>query len=333
MRTRKSALVLAGLLAWAGPSLPARQKPSPLGARISALAAHIRKAAGKAGKALALARRAAREEDPRKADRALALAFPAYGKALALLEKGDPSAAVELARLADGAKDPYVKLHALYHLGRLLLDGDDPEGAADAFSRFFAGKSHLSPLEPEASFFYGISLSKIPSPEEAAEVLASFLKGFPRAPERYRAVAAQVLQELRAPQADPLEGIADLMKSVERNLKRGDPGEKTVRREKEILDKLDDLLKKMEPKKNSRKSPSSGGGADSKPSRPASNSKPHGSPKGLGSLHRGRAALAERWGKLPGKEREKVLQELRKRFPPRYSALLEAYFRKLSKKR
>ena len=329
---KKLLLYAAGLSALlAPPGLP-QEGESPLVKRIGALAAHIRKAAKKPEKALTAAFEAARGKDPELADRALALAFPSYGKALDLLEKGDPSAPVALARLADGARDPYVKLHALYHLGRTLLEGDDPEGAAETLARFFARKSSISPLEAEASFYYGIALSRIPSPEEAKNVLNSFLKGFPWAPERHRAVAYQVLKELEAPQMDPLEGVADLMKSVERKLRRGDPGEKTVRREKEILDKLDELIDKME--KNKKKNKGSGsGGAPNSPSSTAPDSTPHRSSKEIGSLHRGARALAERWGKLPPKEREKVLQELKKRFPPRYSALLEAYFRKLSKSR
>ncbi len=311
---------------------PPGKGPSPLVKRIGAMAAHLRKAAPHAEKALVTAYQAAREKDPELADRALALAFPAYGKALDLLEKGDPSAPAALAALADEAGDPYVKLHALYHLGRTLLDGDDPEGAAETLAKFFALKSSISPLEGEASFFYGIALSKIPSPEEAAHVLRSFLQGFPWAPERYRAVAFQVLKELEAPGADPLEGVADLMNAVERKLKRGDPGEKTLRQEKKILDKLDELLEKMKRKGKNRNSGSSGGNPQSR-STPARNARPHGSPKGLGSLHGGGRSLADRWGKLPPKEREKVLQELKKRFPPRYRALLEAYFRKLSKSR
>ncbi len=328
---KKSALSF--FLLWLAAILPAQEAPSPLVKRIGLLAAHIRKAASHPEKALVLAYRAAREKDPDLADRALALAFPAYGKALELLEKGDPKAPVALADLADKAKDPYVKLHALYHLGRTFLEGDDPEGAAETLSRFFALKSSISPLEAEASFFYGIALSRIPSREEAVNVLHSFLQGFPWAPERYRAVAFQVLKELEAPQADPLEGVADLMKAVERKLKKGNPGEKTVQQEKQILDKLDELLEKMKRKKKKKNSPGSSGGSPQSPSNPARDSTPHGSPKGLGSLRRGARGLADRWGKLPPKEREKVLQELKKRFPPRYRALLEAYFRKLSKSR
>ncbi len=324
-------LFLSALLLFPAAFLPAQEGPSPLVKRIGLLAAHIRKAAARPEKALVLAYRAAREKDPELADRALALAFPAYGKALDLLEKGDPSAPVALAALAEKAEDPYVKLHALYHLGRTFLEGDDPEGAAETLSKFFALKSSISPLEAEASFFYGIALSRIPSREEAASVLHSFLRGFPWAPERYRAVAYQVLKELEAPQADPLEGVADLMKAVERKLKRGDPGEKTVRQEKQVLDKLDELLERMKRKRKNKKNSGGGAGNPRSLSRPARDSTPHGSSKGLGPLHRGARGLADRWGKLPPREREKVLQELKKRFPPRYRALLEAYFRKLSK--
>jgi acyl-CoA hydrolase len=40
--------------------------------------------------------------------------------------------------------------------------------------------------------------------------------------------------------------------------------------------------------------------------------------------------LAEVWGKLPERERAKAMLDLTRDMPPRYRAVIEEYFRKLS---
>jgi hypothetical protein len=41
-------------------------------------------------------------------------------------------------------------------------------------------------------------------------------------------------------------------------------------------------------------------------------------------------ALAEKWGKLPEKERAEAMQGLTRDMPPKYREVIETYFRKLA---
>ena len=278
------------------------------------------------------AKEAIKEKDVSFADEALGLAYKEYYEALKLLESGDPKAPIFLGKLAGSSNNEYVRLHSLYHLGRLLLDSDDPEGAVKTFNDFFSKGSNLTPYEAEASFFLGIALSKIPSREEAISVLTNFLKAFPWAPERYKVVAWQVLEELKTSEQNPLFEVADQMKSVERKLKKGDPGEKTVKQEKEIIKKLDELIEKME--QNERKNSGGSGTPNNNqqpPTNPLNRAKLSKGKVRLGALRKSAYTLAQRWAKLNKKEREKILQALKSKFPPRYREILEAYFKRLSK--
>ncbi len=316
------------------PVLFAQEKkdPSPLKKRLEKIKAFLEEHQAPR-EALEKAEKAISDLDPVLADEALALSFPRYSKAVSLAQNGDPSAVVRLAGLSLNSKIEYVKLHSLYHLGRMLLDSDDPDGAAKAFHDFFALKSRLSPFEPEASFFLGMALARIPSREEAIIALTNFLKAFPWAPERYRAVAWQVLEELKRPEQNPLFGIADEMKSVGRKLKKGNPGERTVKQEKKILDELDELIEKMEQREKQKSGGAGSPSGNQAPSNPASSAK---APKGkarIGALKNRAGILGEKWARLSKKERERILQGLKSSFPPRYRDLLEAYFRKLSKRK
>lgn len=322
----------AALLFLLLPALVGQEPPDPLSTRLRALGEHLARRPAPPD-ALELLEQAAIERLPDLADQALALCFPEFKAALELAGRGEASGPVELARLAENAPEDIIRLHSLYHLGRFCLDSGDPEGASRALSAFFAGKSALSPREAEAAFFYGVALSRIPSREEALNVLSNFLKAYPWAPERYRVQAFQMVEELKRPEANPLHEIADEMRSVERKLKSGDPGQKTIDQERRILDRLDELIEKLEEQERNRKGGGGPGGGNQPPSSPAQSAKPPEGEARIGELNQGARRLAARWGELRDKEREEVLQELEKRFPPRYRALLEAYFKKLSRSR
>jgi len=326
---RTNATILALLLA--AMASPAQEPPDPLAARLKSLRERLEKRSAPA-EALRLAGQAETERQTGPADEALALAFPEFGKALELARKGEPAGPVELARLAEAASDEIVRLHALFHLGRFCLDSGDPEGAAKAFAAFFGGPSALSAHEAEAAFFYGVALSRIPSREEALNVLDGFIKNYPWAPERYRVLAFQMAEELKRPEATPLHGVADDMKSVERKLGGGDPGPRTIDQEKRILDKLDELIEKLEEQERNQKGGSGGSGGNQAPT-PAGSAKPPAGEARIGERDRGARRRAARWGELREKEREKVLLVLEQRFPPRYRPLVEAYFKKLSRAR
>jgi len=42
--------------------------------------------------------------------------------------------------------------------------------------------------------------------------------------------------------------------------------------------------------------------------------------------------IAESWGKLPEKEREKVMQELRQKLPAKDRAIMDAYIQEMKKR-
>jgi predicted Fe-S protein YdhL (DUF1289 family) len=58
-----------------------------------------------------------------------------------------------------------------------------------------------------------------------------------------------------------------------------------------------------------------------------------GSASGTGDIDKKRIKeIAEVWGKLPEKEREKVMQELRQRLPAKDRAIMDAYIQEMKKR-
>ena len=266
--------------------------------------------------------------DGRITDRALQAALPRYARARRLCDEGDPKGALELAMLLDKDRDDaIVRAHARYFLARTILDEDDPEGAAELlkdFIRFDRGHAYL---DGEAAFYLGYSLSLIPKVDEAIINLDAFLQLYADAPERYRANADQLLQELKAQWQSPLHAIADDMKFCERRLKKEKTGDEVATKQLDIVEKLAQLIEELE------KQQQQGGGApkgNNIPNGPASQSSLPGGEGRVGNLH-GSRGVKDRWGSMPDRDREKILNELQTKLPERYRVLLENYYKRVNR--
>jgi hypothetical protein len=120
-------------------------------------------------------------------------------------------------------------------------------------------------------------------------------------------------------------------------MSRGGP--KTRKMQKEVLLRLDEMIKQMENQANGNcqcngGSCPNGGQKDGQnsmqPSSPLNDSQ-LGGRSGPGAVDPKKfKELADVWGKLPEKERAKALVGLTRGLDPRYSEAIEAYFKKLS---
>lgn len=152
---------------------------------------------------------------------------------------------------------------------------------------------------------------------------------------------------------DPLGTLAGRMDNVERRLASADSGEQTQVQQRDIVRMLDDLIAMAEEQSSSSSSSSGSSSGQSQgqgqsgsssggpptgtgqPSSPAQTSAlPPGNapkPEGLSEIHPSDATDA--WGKLPIREREKLVELFKKQYPDRYKEMLEAYYRKLAEQR
>ncbi len=175
---------------------------------------------------------------------------------------------------------------------------------------------------------------------EANDTIARLLDDVPSAPERYKVVAALMHFDMVSWQDKDLAAIARKMDNVQRRLELARGGKKTQKIQKEILDRLDEIIKELENQNDSNCQCNGGNcpggvqrpgkGNHNQPSSPMQDSN-IASNSGPGQVDAKRIKeLADQWGRLPPREREANMRELTRDMPPRYREVIQEYFRRLS---
>jgi polyhydroxyalkanoate synthesis regulator phasin len=199
-----------------------------------------------------------------------------------------------------------------------------PEQVVDPASYFFhrAVAEHALTLKPEAN-----------------RSITGLLDDVADVPDRYKFVGILMHYDMQGWKDKDLGAIARKMDNVERRLELARGGPQTQKIQKEIVARLDELIKEME---NQAKGscncngggcpnggqPGNGGGAN--PSSPMQDSN-IATNSGPGNVDAKKLkGLAQQWGKMPEKERAKALQDLIREMPPRHREITENYFKKLA---
>lgn len=201
--------------------------------------------------------------------------------------------------------------------------------------------------------------------DEAKDTIDRLLTDVIDVPERYKTVGVLILLDMETWKSKDLGAIARLMDNSGRMLDLARGGNPTQKVQKEIIHRLDELIKEMENKakdsdpkdgdpKDSKpgdgkggacpaQKPGSGGGSGSQPgSQPgqqggANPTAPLQNPAGANNGGNGNVDqiklknAIKNWGILPPNERNAILQDLTAGLSPADAAVIEAYFRNITK--
>jgi hypothetical protein len=159
-------------------------------------------------------------------------------------------------------------------------------------------------------------------------------------PERYRMVAALMHLDMLTWQDKDLGWISRKMGVIKDRLEIARGGQKTQKMQKEVLVRLDEMIKEME-NKASGSCQCNGGGCPNggpkdgpgnlTPGSPMQDSNPTGGVQGKGEIDPKKVKeIAEVWGKLPPKERAKAMVDMTRGMPPKYRDAIETYFKQLN---
>jgi hypothetical protein len=190
-------------------------------------------------------------------------------------------------------------------------------------------------VEPAVFFFeravaeYALGMKR-----EASRSIVGLLEDVADSPQRYRIVALLMYQDMQNWQDKDLGNIARKMDNIERRLELSRGGPQTQKLQREVVARLDELIKMLEqPRDNPNGGACPNGG-------PGGSSGGQGNPmqdsniatnSGPGNVDAKKLkGLAQEWGKLPDKERAKAMQDLIHGMPPRQRELIENYFKKLA---
>jgi hypothetical protein len=196
-------------------------------------------------------------------------------------------------------------------------------------------------VDPSAYFFHkAVAEHALILKEDATRTISRLLDEVPDAPERYKMVATLMHLDMQTWQEKDLDWIARKMSNIERRLDLARGGPKTQKMQKEVIARLDELIKQLE--NQAKNSSQANGGAcpnGGQPGSPGNNNQPNnpqrdsigGANSGPGNVDPKKLeALAKQWGKLPPKKQTEAMQELTRDMPAKYRDVIESYFRKLA---
>jgi hypothetical protein len=275
-----------------------------------------------------------------KVSATLVLGSPEAAKLLAEARDPDAPAPTEVpALLRDARKPAFFRANLTLAYARALTTRKVYEEALEAF----AAVKPEEVADPGSYLFHkAVCEHALMLKDRADGSIDRLLVDVVDAPERYRMVAALMHFDMLTWQDKDLGWVARKMDNIQRRLDLQRGGKKTQRIQKEVLVRLDEMIKEMENKQkggggNGGNCPS-GGDSGSSPGQQNQASRPQddtrgGSASGTGAVESKRVKeIAEVWGKLPERERAQALLELTRNMPARDRAVIEAYFRELAKK-
>lgn len=267
---------------------------------------------------------------------ALAQQHPSFANALHALDEDRLDEAARLLEPLSQRADPVLRDQAKLMLARLYVNQGRYVPARELLESMPDKTSALLD-EGEALFMLGVIHAQLMERPQAQQKLTQFLQDHPQAPERLRVSAQVRLRELAAIEEGSLRDVADRMDFSYRQLARALTGEPTRKTQQSIVALLDQLIKDAQDKEQA--GASGGQAAPGNPGTPAGVANPSApaqqsvAPVGearMGELSGPRLSPAEDWMKLQARDRERVLDTLKTRFPDRYRGLVEQYYRSLS---
>jgi len=185
--------------------------------------------------------------------------------------------------------------------------------------------------------------------DEATKSINRLLDDAQGTPDRYKTVSALMLLDMQTWKDKDLAAIARKMDNIERRLDLARGGPQTQKLQKDVLARLDELIKELENKaKKQGQGQGQGdpnGGACPDGSQPGNQPGNQGGNKPTAPMQDSQIAnnggkgtvdvaklrkLQESWGKLPPREQAKALQELTRGMSPKHREAIENYFRNLA---
>jgi len=277
---------------------------------------------------------------------------PVLGQVADTLALGDPSAKAILAE----ARDP--KAAAPTEVPAAIKDTKQPDfsraNLALAYAKALSARRvHEEALQallcvrpeqvvdPAAYLFHkAVAEHGLGRAREAAATITRLLDDVPDAPERYKQLASLMVFDMMTWKDKDLGAVARLMDNVGRRLELGRAGPQTRKLQGDVIAILDKLIEddtdgprtpNPDPPPPGPEDPEGPGKTGRQTNDPLDDSIPA-STRGDGKVSEKRLKeLAGVWGKLPEKERPKVMQELTREMPPRYRDIIEKYFKELSR--
>jgi hypothetical protein len=177
--------------------------------------------------------------------RTFGLGDPAVAKMLTDARDPGTIAPTQIPDVLKNAKDPFFKANLALAYGRALSARSVHEEAIEAFKQTVPEQV----VDPASYLFHrAVSEHALLEKTAANKTIDRLLDDVGTAPERYRTVAALMALDMHTWSEKDLDSIARKMKNVERRLDLSRGGPTTQKIQKEIVARLDEMIKELENK-------------------------------------------------------------------------------------
>ncbi len=198
-------------------------------------------------------------------------------------------------------------------------------------------------IDPAAYYFQrAVAEHRTLQKDDAARSIARLLDEIPNAPERYKAVAALMALDLQQWKSKDLGDIDRKMDRIKDRLGNAQGGPRTRQYQREVLARLDELIKRMENERKKQEPDLPSDPGDTQPGQPRPGQIPNagdpnapmdesriGQNRGDGNVtDRKMRDIVELWGKLKEKDRVNAMTEMIRSMPPAYRQMIEDFYRK-----
>jgi hypothetical protein len=198
-------------------------------------------------------------------------------------------------------------------------------------------------VDPASFFFFrAVSEHALVMKEAAADDIDHLLSDVADAPERYRTVGALMIFDMLQWKDKGLDPIVRKMNAIKDRLEIARGGEKTQKMQKDVVFRLEEIIKEIENQKkgggggNGGNCPGGGDKPGNQPGNTLNPQKPAEDSQILGGSGAGKIDLrklndvAAKWGKLPEKERADAMKDLTRELTPELRETVEKFFKELA---
>jgi hypothetical protein len=266
-----------------------------------------------------------------------------------LAEAANPDSAAPMeppALISDEKQTPYFRANFALAYARALSIRHVHEQVLDTLKGVRAEQT----VDPATYFFTkAVSEHALIQKDQALDSIDHLLSDVSDAPERYRTVGALMVFDMMnwkdggKDLASRLDPLTRKMKAVKDRLDLSRGGDKTQKMEKEIVFRMEEVIKELENQQknggkggNSGNCPNGGNAKGDKPNDNTQASRPQddslgGNGKGKGEIDMKKLNdTAAKWGKLPEKDRADAMKDLTRDLSPELRDTVERFFKELS---
>jgi len=224
--------------------------------------------------------------------------------------------------------DEFYTIHLRLFYARALTQRLMYDEALTLFARIDPARV----VDPATCLFYqAVCQQQLLKKTEGLETLDKLLHRTEGVAEPYTRVATLMQDELQALDDRSLDGVSRKMQDSERRLDLGRGGQRVQKVQEEIVESLNELIKKMEQQSNPQSQSGQGDNNSNRSSGPAEDSSIKGA-TAPGNVDKKNLKKQGSWGGLPDKQLKDAKNLLNREFPSNYHNAVEEYFKKLAEK-